>query len=220
MKQVVYSDADFLAVIKQRHRILNVFFGVTFAWLAFCIGWLIYYWGLPYNDPMQALPQAMVYVVTGLYVIFLFPFMGIKYSRVNHYYKLLCTISEGRKNEETCYFAFFAMKDLQKERVDVVSCVFKTWNTKKQEWREREVYFDVQKEWPDLEQGDYVRYAVQSNFLISYDVLQRQALTAEELGEADEDYDDEEEIETEENQEIQTDANENATEDTEEGEDL
>ena len=220
MKEVIYSDADLLAVIKQRHRILNVFFAVTFAFAAFCIGWLIYYWGLPYNDPMQALPQALVYVVTGLYVIFLFPFMGIKYSRVNHYYKLLCTISEGRKNEENCYFAFFAMKDLQKERVDVVSCVFKTWNTKKQEWREREVYFDVQKEWPDLQQGDYVRYAVQSNFLISYDVLQRQALTAEELGEADEDYDDEEEIETEENQEIQTDANENATEDTEEGEDL
>lgn len=191
MKEVIYSDADLLAVIKQRHRILNVFFAVTFAFAAFCIGWLIYYWGLPYKDPMQALPKAMIFVATGIYIIFLFPFMGIKYSRINRYYRLLCTISEGKKNEETCYFAFFAEKDLQKERVDVVSCVFKTWNNKKQEWREREVYFDVQKEWPDLEQGDYVRYVVQSNFLIAYDVLQRQALTAEELGESDEDYDDE-----------------------------
>lgn len=190
MKEVIYSDADLLAVIKQRHRILNVFFAVTFAFAAFCIGWLIYYWGLPYKDPMQALPKTMIFVATGIYIIFLFPFMGIKYSRVNRYYRLLCTISEGKKNEETCYFAFFAEKDLQKERVDVVSCVFKTWNTKKQEWREREVYFDVQKEWPDLEQGDHVRYVVQSNFLIAYDVLQRQALTAEELGESDEDYDD------------------------------
>ncbi len=191
MKDVIYSDADLLAVIKQRHRILNVFFAVTFAFIAFCVGWLIYYWGLPYKDPMQALPKTMIFVATGIYIIFLFPFMGIKYSRVNRYYRLLCTISEGKKNEETCYFAFFAEKDLQKERVDVVSCVFKTWNNKKQEWREREVYFDVQKEWPDLEQGDYVRYVVQSNFLIAYDVLQRQALTAEELGESDEDYDDE-----------------------------
>ena len=114
MREVVYSDADFLAVIKQRHRILNVFFGVTFAFLAFCIGWLIYYWGLPYNDPMQALPKTMIFVFTGVYIIFLFPFMGIKYSRVNHYYRLLATISEGRKTEETCYFAFFAMKELQK----------------------------------------------------------------------------------------------------------
>ena len=194
MRQTVYCDRDLLNVIAQRNKILSVFFAVTFAFAAFCIGWLIYYWGLPYKDPMQTLPKAMVYIATGLYVIFLFPFMGIKYSRINHYYKLLCTISEGRKTEETCYFAFFALKDLQKEKVDVVSCVFKTWNNKKQEWREREVYFDVQKEWPDLEQGDLVRYAVQSNFLLTYDVIERKALTAEELGESDEDYDDDEDL--------------------------
>jgi len=194
MRQTVYCDKDLLNVIAQRNKILSVFFAVTFAFAAFCIGWLIYYWGLPYEDPMQTLPKAMVYIATGLYVIFLFPFMGIKYSRINHYYKLLCTISEGRKTEETCYFAFFALKDLQKEKVDVVSCVFKTWNNKKQEWREREVYFDVQKEWPDLEQGDLVRYAVQSNFLLTYDVIERKALTAEELGESDEDYDDDEDL--------------------------
>jgi hypothetical protein len=150
MRQTVYCDQDLLDVIAQRNKILSVFFAVTFAFAAFCIGWLIYYWGLPYNDPMQTLPKTMVYIATSVYIVFLFPFMGIKFSRVNHYYKLLCTISEGIKTEETCYFAFFALKDLQKEKVDVVSCVFKTWNKKKQEWREREVYFDVQKEWPDL----------------------------------------------------------------------
>ena len=194
MRQTVYCDQDLLDVIAQRNKILSVFFAVTFAFAAFCIGWLIYYWGLPYNDPMQTLPKTMVYIATSVYIVFLFPFMGIKFSRVNHYYKLLCTISEGIKTEETCYFAFFALKDLQKEKVDVVSCVFKTWNKKKQEWREREVYFDVQKEWPDLEQGDLVHYVVQSNFLLVYDVLKRQALTAEELGESDEDYDDDEDL--------------------------
>ena len=61
------------------------------------------------------------------------------------------------------------------------------------EWMEREVYFDIEKEWPDLEQGDLVHYVVQSNFLIRYEVLQRKALTAAELGEDDTDYEDEEE---------------------------
>ena len=41
---------------------------------------------------------------------------------------------------------------------------------------EREVYFDVEKEWPDLEQGDRVRYVLQSNFIIQYEVLERGAL--------------------------------------------
>ena len=80
------------------------------------------------------------------------------------------------KYEETNYFVCFAKKDLQKDFVDVISCVFKTWNKKKCEWMEREVYFDVEKEWPDLEQGDRVRYIVQSNFLIEYEVLERGAL--------------------------------------------
>lgn len=192
MVQTVYSDADLLAAIKQRNRVLGVFWAVTLIYAAFAIGWWIFYMGLPYNHPQQGLAKGMVYVASGLYVVFLFPFMGIKYHRVNRYYKLLCTISEGIKNEEKCYFAFFAEKDLQKEYVDVVSCVFKTWNKKKQEWMEREVYHDVEKEWPDLEQGDFVRYAVQSNFLVRYEVLERKALTAEELGEDDADYEDDE----------------------------
>ena len=192
MVQTVYNDADLLAAVKQRKKVLGVFWVITLVYAAFSIGWWIYYMGLPYADPMQALPQALVYVATGLYVLFLFPFMGIKYHRINRYYKLLCTISEGIKTEEKCYFAFFAEKDLQKENVDVVSCVFKTWNKKKQEWMEREVYHDVEKEWPDLEQGDLVQYAVQSNFLVRYEVLERCALTAEELGEDEGDYADEE----------------------------
>lgn len=183
MVQTVYNDADFMSAVAQRKKILGVFFAVTFAYVAFCVGWMIYFISLPYSDPMQALPKWMIWVATALYVIFLFPYMGIKYHRVNRYYRLLYTISEGIKNEEKCYFAYFAEKDLQKECVDVISCVFKTWNKKKQEWMEREVYFDVEKEWPDLEQGDFVHYVVQSNFLIRYEVLQRQALTAEELGE-------------------------------------
>ena len=193
MIQTVYEDKDFLAVIAQRKRILGVFFAVTAVYAAFCIGWLIYFIGLPYADPGQALPQWLVGIATVLYVVFLFPFMGIKFHRVNRYYKLLYTISEGIKGEEKCYFAFFAEKNVQKEYVDVVSCVFKTWNKKKQEWMEREVYIDVEKDWPDLEQGDLVHYVVQSNFLIRYEVLERQALTAAELGEDDTDYEDEEE---------------------------
>ena len=188
MIQTVYNDTDFLAVSLQRKRVFSVFLAVTAAYVAFCVAWMVYYVGLPYQDPMQALPKWMIWIASAAYVLFSFPYMGIKYRRVNCYYKLLYNISEGIKNEEKCYFAYFAENNLQKENVDVISCVFKTWNKKKQEWMEREVYFDVEKDWPDLEQGDFVHYVVQSNFLIRYDVLQRQALTAEELGEDPADY--------------------------------
>ena len=184
----VYQDADFLAAYKQKQKIFHVFMGVTIFYLAFCIFWIIFHVGLPYKDPMDALPKTMVYVSTALYVIFAFPFVGIKFSRSRKYYKMLYYLSEGMKSEECNYFYCFREKSLQKENIDVVGCVFETWNKKKQEWMDREAYCDCEKELPPFESGDYVRYIVQSNFVIQYEILEKKALEFEEV-------DDEEEFE-------------------------
>lgn len=188
----VYTDADYLAVYKQKKRLFNVFLGVTAAYLAYCIAWLIYHMSLPYGDEMLYLPQLFVYVGTAAYVIFIFPFMAIKYSRVRKYYKMLTYVCEGLKMEENNYFYTFREKALQKDNLDVTGCVFETWSRKKSEWLEREAYFDVEKPLPEFSSGDYVRYITQSNFIIQYKILQKQALEFEE-----EEYEDDEEQENE-----------------------
>lgn len=175
----VYKDEDLLNVYKQRQKLLYVFLGVTAGYLAFCVAWLVYHISLPYKDPMQKLPQAMVYVITAVYVAFLFPFMGIKYSRVNRYYKALINFSNGLKNEEKCYFYSFEEHLLQKDNIDVAYCVFETWSRKKQEWLERIAYFDTEKPLPDFKNGDFVQYIVQSNFIVQYDVIKRGAIEFE-----------------------------------------
>ncbi len=193
----VYSDADFLAVYKQKKRIFGLFLGVTAVYLAFCIAWLLYYITLPYKAPEQDLPKACVYVGTALYVIFAFPYMAIKYSRVKRYYKMLSYVSDGLKNEEKNYFYCFEKPTLQKDNIDVVFAVFETWNKKKQEWMDREVYCDIEKSLPPFESGDYVQYVTQSNFIIQYTILQKKALEFEEI---EEDEYDEEQEEYEENE--------------------
>ena len=175
----IYNDADFQAVYAQKKKILGVFWAVTLFYIAFCIGWLIYYTSLPYNDPMQALPKTCVFIVSGLYVIFLFPFMGIKFGRVRRYYKMMYYLSEGIKKEELNYFLCFEKKDLQKDFVDVMACVFTTWNRKKSEWMEREVYLDLEKGVPPFEQGDLVKYVVQSNFIVQYEIVKKHAIEFE-----------------------------------------
>ncbi len=175
----VYNDENFQAVYNQKKKILGIFWGVTVFYIAFCLAWLVYYTRLPYNDSMQTLPKACVFVVSGLYVVFLFPFMGIKYGRVRRYYKMMYYLSEGIKNEEINYFLCFEKKDLQKDFVDVMSCVFTTWNKKKKEWMEREVYFDLEKQKPEFEQGDLVKYVVQSNFIVQYEIVKKHAIEFE-----------------------------------------
>ena len=177
----VYTDADYLAVYKQKKKIFGAFWAVTAVYAIFCIAWWIYYIGLPYADPMQKLPKACVYVASALYVIFAFLYLSIKGSRIRRYCKLMGYLSEGLKNEEKNYFYAFEKKTLQKDNIDVWGCVFETWSKKKQEWLDREAYWDNEKPLPEIESGDYVKYIVQSNIIVQYEILEKHALEFEEI---------------------------------------
>lgn len=177
----VYSDEDFNQAYRQKNTVLYVFLGVFMVYLAGCIACLCYHISLPYAHPNLYIPKWIVYVLTVAFVCFSFPFMGIKFRRVNKYYKMLYYISSGIKNEEKNYFVKFEKCDIQKDNVDAVACVFMTWNRKKQEWMKRELYFDVEKPLPEFSKGDLVRYISQSNFIIEYEILAKSVLEIEEI---------------------------------------
>ena len=192
----VYNDQDFLAVIKQRNRVLGIFWAVTGVCVALCLSFWIYFMSLPYAHPDAWVPKLIVSVCSVAYVIFVFPFMGIKYHRVNRYYKMMYYLSEGLKNEEQNYFVCFEKKDLQKDFVDVIGCVFKTWSKKRNEWLERDAYFDPEKPLPKFSYGDVVHYIIQGNFIVQYEVIEQAALDNDEreiyLDELEDEQDDEE----------------------------
>lgn len=171
--QRVYNDEDFNAVLDQKKRIALLFWIVLAVYIVLSIVSLVYYTSLPYEDDMQALPKAVMFISTAFFVIFIFFYMGIKYHRANKYYKMMYYLSEGMKNVEENYFVGFELNDLQKDNVDAISCVFKTWSYKKKEWMRREAYWDVEKHLPPFEEGDLVKYIVQSNFVVAYEVVQK-----------------------------------------------
>ena len=181
----VYNDAYFLKTYKQKRRIFWFFMAVTFAYLLFSAACWIYYMGLPYGASKAKPMKWSVYIATVAYILFAFPYLAINWSRVKRYYRMLTYVSEGMKNEEKNYFYCFDEKSLQKDNIDVMSCVFETWNKKKQEWREREAWFDPEMPLPDFDSGDYVQYIVQSNFVIQYNIITKKALEFEEV---DDDY--------------------------------
>ena len=183
----VYNDADYLSAYKQKRRYFTLFMSVTGVYLAFCIAWLVYFISLPYVAN-KFWPKACVFTASALYAVFAFVFLAIKYSRVRRYYKMLGYVCEGLKMEETNYFYRFREKELQKDNIDVSACVFETYSRKKQEWMEREVYHDVEKNLPPFEEGDLVRYISQSNILVQYEILEKRALEFEEECEEVEEY--------------------------------
>ena len=171
--QRVYTDEDFNDAADQRKRVAQVFWIVLAVYIALAAASLIYYTSLPYKDKMQSLPKTVMFISTALFVVFLFLYMGIKYHRINKYYKMVYYLSEGLKNVEENYFVGFELNDLQKDSVDAISCVFRTWSYKKKEWMRREAYWDVEKRLPPFEKGVLVKYVVQSNFIVAYEIEEK-----------------------------------------------
>ena len=176
----VYTDADYLSAYEQKRRIFYGFLLITLVYVGIALGLVFYHSTLPYADPGQKLPRVIVYGLSIVYIVLIFPFMTIKYRRSKRYYKMLFHVSESIKMEELNYFYGFREKSLQKDNIDVVGCVFETWNKKKQEWLEREAYFDPEKPLPEIESGDLVQYVTQSNFIIQYHIVEKRALEFEE----------------------------------------
>ena len=101
----LYSDADLLNAFRQRRRILGIFFAVTGVYLAGFLALFIYYVMLPYEDPNQTWTIAVTCVLTAIYIIFLFPYMGICFKRCNAYCKMLRFITVGLKEYSVAPFA-------------------------------------------------------------------------------------------------------------------
>ena len=176
----VYTDADYLSAYQQKRRIFYGFVLITLAYVVLALSLVFYHSSLPYADPGQALPRVLVYALSAIYIVLIFPYMAIKYRRSKRYYKMLTHVCESLKMEELNYFYYFREKILQKDNIDVVGCVFETWSKKKQAWLEREAYFDFEKPLPEIENGDLVEYITQSNFIIQYHIVEKQALEFEE----------------------------------------
>ena len=113
------------------------------------------------------------YIVTGFYAlgaIGLFVFLGIKFKRVNRYYHMFKDVDVGLKEEWTAEFLRFEENIEVKDGVDFKCLIFSEWSEKKQEFFERKVLFDAEKEFPPITAGMKVRFVTQANIMLSYEI--------------------------------------------------
>ena len=96
---------------------------------------------MPYKAPAQAIPKWIVYVASVLFVIFSFPYLGIKYLRIRKYYKLIAYLSVGLKQVNESKFLRYEDYET-KDGVDLYILIFSEWNAKKSEYMDRKIMFD------------------------------------------------------------------------------
>ena len=170
----LYSDADLWNAFRQRRRILGIFFAVTGVYLAGFLALFIYYVMLPYEDSNQTWTIAVTCVLTAIYIIFLFPYMGICFKRCNAYCKMLRFITVGLKEYSVAPFA--GIEDwTTRDSVDVNVATFRVHNIKRDEDMIRQIYVDGEKDFPPFEEGEEVRFVSQGNLLIEYEIIKENA---------------------------------------------
>ncbi len=165
----LYSDRDLWEAVMQKRKILAGFYAATALFVAGLVGLIVYYTLLPYNDPNGTWVIAVTSVWTALYLIFVFPYMGICFKRSRAYCKMLKFISVGLKE----YFVapFEGIDDWRvHDGVDVNVATFSVRNIKRDETMTRQIYVDGEKDYPDFREGHVARLITQGNLLIEYDL--------------------------------------------------
>lgn len=167
---IVFNDDDLIAAYKQQRNILRGFLGVTFIFAVICIACLVYFMSLPYEDPLQPVPQVIASAVSCVYVVFAYVFMGIKFHRARRYYKLISYVSVGMKQVNNSIFLRYEEPELR-DGVDFYVLIFSEWSKKKSEYMDRKIYCDKEKPLPAFQKGDEVCYLTQGNVIIEYEIV-------------------------------------------------
>lgn len=164
----VYADDDLFEAYRQYRRIKMLYVAIAALYAAIVIAIALLYISLPYKDPMQTPYKVIFGVITGAFIIFSYPYLGIKLRRSKAYYRLLLGASVGIKNTSIAFFDRIDDWEV-KDRVDVNVLVFKKWNEKKREWDERKLYIDAEKDVPEFTQNEEVLTVTYGNVIISYE---------------------------------------------------
>lgn len=167
----LYSDEDLLNAVRQKRRLLMIFFAALFLWLFSAAGCAVWYAMLPYKDYMQKWVIVIVCVITAIFFMFAFPFMGISYKRSKAYVKMLKFFSEGLK--ECCVAPFEGVDDwITHDGVDVNVADFSVPNVKRDGMMTRQIYIDGEKDFPPFREGAKAKFVVQGNILLEYEILE------------------------------------------------
>ena len=166
-----FFESEFEKTSKQRKIVLAIYFVISAVYLAASVGLLVWYMTLPYMSPKIATVKFIEYLLSAIFVIFSFVYLGVPFKRVNRCYMLMRNLITGIKETSTGTFLEYDETLQDKDGVDFKSLVFIEWNKYKNDFFERKVLVFDEKPFPEFEENVTVKYVTQGNVLISYEIL-------------------------------------------------
>ena len=168
----IFCDDDLWLAFAQKRRLFRIYFSVLCVFIAIAVACIVFFVSLPFRDALQIVPKTAICVATCLFIVFSHIFLGIKYKRVNTYYKTLAGFSAGIKTTNRSIFLRYDGVTA-KDGVDCYVLIFSEWSKKKSCYLDRKIYSDKEKPCPQFKVGDEVRYITHGNIMLCYEISGR-----------------------------------------------
>ncbi len=170
----VYQKEDYAVALKSKNGILKGFFISLAILLAINIAIFIIYTQQEYKTELK-LPLMLANVIScSIYAIIMFFIFAVKYKRVASYVKMLRDMQQGIRVEGVNAYVRTDSSITVKDGVEFISLVFLQWSEKRQEFFERVIYYDLEKQLPDFAKGDVIKHITHANILIAYELASTQ----------------------------------------------
>ena len=165
-----FCDCHYEDAKKERNKMFIVYFSCLFVYLV--LGALAIFWNttLPYESGQVLYIRIALYSVTAIFIVFSYLYMGVKFSVVNAYYKLLVNLKTGLREESKAVFLENDPALTIKDGVDMKSLVFLEWNERKEDYFERKVLVFNERPFPEIPEKATVKFVTQGNVLINYEI--------------------------------------------------
>lgn len=166
-----FKEQDYLEAKAQRKKVLMWYFIIVAIYLVLSLGLFLWYRTLPYMSGEIGKVKLIHHVISAIFVIVTFIYMGVPFKRVNRYYKMTYNMLTGIRETSTGSFFEYDETLQDKDGVDFKALVFIEWNKYKNDFYERKVLVFDEREFPEFKEGENVRYVTQGNVLIEYTLL-------------------------------------------------
>ena len=166
-----FEEKEFISAKKQKIIVLLAYLIVLAIYVIISTGLFLWFRTLPYMDEQITKVKIIHHVISVVFVIFSFIYLGIKYKRVKNYYLMNLNMKTGLKETFTGSFFEYDESLQEKDGADFKALIFLEWNKFKNDFYERKVLIPYEKEFPEFTENQNVKYVTQGNVLYSYEIL-------------------------------------------------
>ena len=149
----------------QRKGVIILLVSIVALYILCSAGFMWWHSTLVIQSPTMTLVKAIHYVLTAIFVVAFFIVFGIKYRRVNKFYKKCIDMETGLTEENIGSFIEFDDTIQTKDGVEFTSAIFLEYKERKNDFYERKVLLFCDLPKPELRTGVNLRYVTQGNVL-------------------------------------------------------